>query len=81
MLLAKSSNGIISSSMVGKKIQKQGKALGGVFSSLARQKINNMYLVIPWGKAENGRGLKWKLNTKLISIKELLKITNELLTI
>jgi len=78
-LLAKSKNGYISSTASSKNIGKEGKALGGVFSSLSRQVINHNHLVIPWGKAENGRGLRWKLNEKLISQNKLLKVTKSLL--
>ena len=78
-LLAKSKNGIIDSILIGKKINKLGKALGGVFSSLFRHKINGENLVLPWGKSEGGRGLKWKLNVKLISQDRLLKVVGELL--
>jgi len=79
LLLAKSKNGIISSTESSEKVGKKGKALGGVFSSLSRQVINDQHLVIPWGKAENGRGLRWKLNEKLISQNRLLEITQKLL--
>lgn len=78
-LLSKSSNGIISSTASGKAIGKIGKALGGVFSSLVRHKIHGETLVLPWGKSEDGRGLKWKLNTHLISKEELHTITSKLL--
>lgn len=78
-LLAKSKHGIISSSLSGEKIGKHGKALGGIFSSLARQHIGQDPLVIPWGKSETGRGLMWKLNTKLISQKDLYKCVHELI--
>lgn len=79
LLLAKSKNGIISSTASSEKVGKKGKALGGVFSSLSRQVVNNQHLVVPWGKAEDGRGLRWKLNEKLISQSKLLEITQELL--
>lgn len=78
-LLAKSKNGVIDSISAGKKINKIGKALGGVFSSLYRHKINGENLVLPWGKSETGRGLKWKLNTKLISQERLKKIVSEMM--
>jgi len=78
-LLAQSKNGIISSVDSSEKINKKGKALGGVFSSLSRQKIGQEHLVLPWGKSESGRGLRWKLNEKLIKSEELLKITSQLL--
>ena len=79
LLLAQSSHGVISSTESGKKIGVSGKALGGVFSSLARQKINKKPLIVPWGKSNIGQGLRWKLNTDLISKGKLLKITNDLL--
>jgi len=79
LLLAKSKDAVISSISTSEKVGKKGKALGGVFSSLSRQVVNHNHLVIPWGKADNGRGLKWKLNTKLISQTKLLEITQELL--
>jgi hypothetical protein len=57
----------------------KGKALGGLFSSLSRQKIAGERLVMPWGKSEDGRGLRWKLNEKIISQPELLKIVDKIL--
>ncbi len=78
-LLAKSPKGIISSTASSRDIGKKGKALGGVFSSLARQVFNNQHLVMPWGKSEDSHGLRWKLNEKIISQGRLLEITKELL--
>ncbi len=78
-LLAKSKNGIVSSTASSGEIGKSGKALGGVFSSLSRQVINGEHLVLPWGKSEDGHGLRWKLNDKLIPKERLFKITVELL--
>jgi len=78
LLFAKSNNGIISSPH---EIRgKTGKALGGIFSSLARQKIDGEQLITAWGRNEKGQ-LKWKLNSKLISKEKLLKITQELLSV
>lgn len=78
-VLAKSSKGIVSSTFSGNKIGIKGKSLGGVFSSLSRQKIDAKPLIIAWGKSADGRGLRWRLNVKLISKKRLLKIVSELL--
>ncbi len=78
--LAKTKNGLISSANSKKSIGKKGKALGGIFSSLVRRKINGESLVLPWGKSEDGRGLRWKLNEKLITKTKLLQITGELLS-
>lgn len=80
-LLAKSKDGIVSATTTSKELGKEGKALGGVFSALSRQVIDNQHLVLPWGKSADGHGLRWKLNTYLIDSKLLLKITSELLSI
>ena len=78
-LLANSQGGIISSTESGRKLGIEGKSLAGVFSSLSRQHIGKQYFILPWGKAENGRGLRWKLNEKVISQKDLLKNVSEVL--
>lgn len=78
-LLAKSKQGIISSVSSSSKIGVKGKGLGAVFSSLIRRKFSGKALIIPWGKDESGRGLRFKLNEKLISKEKLLQITIELL--
>jgi hypothetical protein len=77
--LAKAEKGIIESTLSGQKIGVNGKPLGGLFSSLSRQKILGKNLIIPWGKASNGRGLRWKLNTELISLERLKEVINILL--
>ena len=78
-LLAKSKDGIVSSTATSKELHKEGKALGGVFSSLSRQIIQGEHLVLPWGMSLGGHGLRWKLNTKLISKDKLAQITADLL--
>jgi len=77
--LAKSEKGVESSVTIGKKIGKEGKSLGAIFSSLVRRKIRGSSLILPWGKDASGHGLRFKLNEKLISKKRLLAITKELL--
>ena len=77
--LCQTNAGLASSSPVGIKMGVVGKPLGGVFSSLSRQKVNGQSLVLPYGRGDEGRGLRWKLNTSLISIKSLAEIVNELL--
>lgn len=57
-----------------------GKSLGGVFSSLARQKFHNQPLLIPYGRGTEGRGLRWKLNERLVSLSDLRSIVSELLS-
>jgi len=77
-LLGETPSGIISSTASGKDIGVTGKALGGVFSSLSRQRIGGEPLVIAFGKSADGRGLRWKLNTAVISIEKLRKVVKEL---
>ncbi len=48
-----------------KKIGIEGKGLGAVFSSLIRHKFFGQSLIIPWGKDENSRGLRFRLNEKV----------------
>ncbi len=79
-VLAKSKNGIVASTETSKEVGKKGKALGGVYSSLARQKFGNEHLIIPFGRSTTGHGLRWKLNEKLISKERLIKIVKEILS-
>jgi hypothetical protein len=63
-------DGIIEAGDTSKKVGLKGKSLGGVFSSLSRQKIKGESLVVPRGRAKEGRGLRWKLNEKVINKKK-----------
>ena len=78
-VLVESKNGIIEAYDAEREIGLKGKALGGVFSSLSRQKINNQSLVLVWGRSEAGRGLRWKLNTELINVLELNRVIREII--
>jgi len=78
-LLSKSPKGLISSNATSKEVGKLGKALGGLFSSLSRHKFMGQKLIIPWGKSEDGRGLRWKLNEELITKDRLNNIVSEML--
>lgn len=69
---------VLVSTSASKDIGKEGKALGGIFSAMSRRDFNGQKLILPWGKVENGRVIRWKLNEKLISKDRLLKITKEL---
>lgn len=69
--LTRDDHGMGHSSKVGKKMGVVGKSLGGIFSSLSRQRIDSQPLVLPWGKDGDGRGLRWKLNEKIIDQKQL----------
>jgi len=77
--LCQSKGALISSSPTGRKMGVVGKSLGGVFSSLSRQRIRNQPLLIPFGRGDEGRGLRWKLNISLVSTDNLAKIVSELL--
>ena len=79
--LCQNEKGLGSSTAAGERIGVKGKSLGGVFSSLSRQKIKGEPLILPFGRSEDGRGLRWRLNTKLISIKDLKALVGELLAV
>lgn len=78
-VLVESKKGVIEADDSIKLVGLKGKNLGGVFSALSRQKIGEESLVLPWGRVEGGRGLRWKLNTKIIDVGELKRILRELL--
>lgn len=77
--LAQSEKGIVDSVASGRKLGVLGKSLGGLFSSLSRQRINEKPLVMAWGKSASGNGLRWKLNTELIEANKLAIIIKEIL--
>lgn len=78
-LLSKSPKGIEASTNISKGVGRSGKALGGVFSSLYRRKLNGESLVVPWGRSETGKGLRWKLNEKIFTKEKLRSIISELI--
>jgi hypothetical protein len=78
-VLVESKKGIIEADESIKMVGLRGKNLGGVFSALSRQRIGEESLVLPWGRSEAGRGLRWKLNTKVVEVPELKKVLKELL--
>jgi hypothetical protein len=78
-VLAESKSGMIEADDSIKIVGLKGKNLGGVFSALSRQKVGKESLILPWGRAESGRGLRWKLNTNIVDPKKLEKIIKEVL--
>lgn len=74
-----SKDGIIEAEQSTDVTRLKGKSLGGIFSSLSRQKVDGQSLILAWGRAEAGRGLRWKLNTEVVDKEELLKIIINLL--
>lgn len=78
-VLAGSRDGIIEANDSVEEVGLKGKSLGGIFSSLSRQKIGEESLILAWGRAKGGRGLRWKLNTELIDKEKLLKVIKEIL--
>ncbi len=71
----------MSSSENAKILGISGKALGGLFSSIARRNFEGQKLIIPWGRPVSGKGLRWKLNESIIGKEELSRITSELLSL
>lgn len=78
-MLVESKNGIIEAYDAENILGLEGKALGGVFSSLSRQKIHGQSLVLVCGRSEASRGLRWKLNTQEINVLELIEIMREII--
>lgn len=79
MELVRSKNGVVEAGDVSKKLGLEGKAMGGVFSSLSRQRIGDKSLVMPYGRSEDGRGLRWKLNEDLVDRDKLKSLLGDLL--
>jgi len=79
MELVQCKSGVVEVGDVSKKLGLEGKAMGGVFSSLSRQKIRDKSLVMPYGRSEDGRGLRWRLNESLIGVDQLKSLLGELL--
>lgn len=80
-VLAASKEGMIEANDSIKVVGLKGKNLGGIFSSLSRQKIGSENIILPWGRAIGGRGLRWKLNTRVINVVSLKKIIKEVLSL
>ena len=78
-VLAASENGIVEALESSGNLKLEGKALGGVFSSLSRQVIDGEYLIEARGRSIVGRGLRWKLNEKTISREKLAETVREVL--
>ena len=78
-VLAGSKDGIVEAVESSDNLHLEGKALGGVFSSLARQVIDGEYLIEAWGRSQTTRGLRWKLNQKTISLERLKEVVEEVL--
>jgi len=78
-VLVKSTHAMAGSTSTGKKIGLKGKSLGGVYSSLSRQKIKGESLVEAWGRDTSGCGLRWRLNEKLVDRKNLRVMIEEIL--
>jgi len=77
--LMMSKSGVVEAGDVSKKLGLEGKAMGGVFSSLSRQKIGGQSLVMPYGRSTDGRGLRWRLNENLAGADKLKSLLGELL--
>lgn len=57
----------------------EDKSLGGVLSSLTRTRHQGERLIEPLGKAMDGPGLRWKLNTSIIEVEEARREVRRLL--
>jgi len=79
LLLSQEKRGLTSSTSLGNKLGIKGKALGGIFSSLSRQRLAGKPLIIPFGREPGGRGLYWRVNPEVASAQELSQLINSIL--
>ncbi len=79
LLLCQQERGLVSSTKLGQKLGIQGKSLGGVFSSLSRQRLAGRPLIIPFGREPGARGLCWRVNPEVISAQELAQLVESIL--
>ena len=61
------------------KTKLTGKSLGGVLSSLSRTKFRSISLIEQVGRARDGVGLRWKLQTSILDVDKAKKEVNQLL--
>ncbi len=65
-LLSKSDS-VVTTSELARKTGVVEKQLGGVLSAMSRKRIADMVLIEPMGR-DGAKGLRWKLNTKAITV-------------
>lgn len=53
---------------ISRKIKFRGESLGGLISSLARNKFRGEPLIEPWGRDKGGVGMRWRVNSRSIEI-------------
>lgn len=58
----------------------KSKILGGVLSSISRTKFRGISLIEPLGKAQDGGGLRWRLNTAIVDVNDGKKEVRRLLS-
>jgi hypothetical protein len=62
-----------------KKSGLKGKSLGGVLSALSRTKFRGISLIEPVGRALDGQGLRWQMNTNILDITKAKEEVSKLL--
>lgn len=67
-LLLTNSERAMGVSEISRKIKFRGESLGGLISSLARNKFRGQSLIEPWGRDGGGVGMRWRVNAKAIEI-------------
>jgi hypothetical protein len=78
LVFSNAPNGVVDSGVMSKKLGINGKPLGGLFSSLSRQRLNGQNLIIPLGRQESGRGLRWRLNKEVVETDQLRNLIEEI---
>lgn len=65
---------------IAKETNLMSKSLGGVLSSLSRNKFRGVPMIEPWGRAKSGPGLRWKLTINTDKMVDLKKEVQRLLS-
>lgn len=78
-LLAKV-NEVLTVKQIAKNTPLRSKILGGVLSSLSRTKFRGVSLIEPLGQAQDGGGLRWRINTQVLDVNEAKKEVRRLLS-
>lgn len=71
---------VLTIKQISKDTPLRSKVLGGVLSSLSRSRFRGISLIEPMGKAREGGGLRWKLNTQTLNLEEAKKEVQRLLS-
>ncbi len=70
---------VFSVSQLEKQSGLKGKSLGGVLSALSRTKFRGVSLIEPLGRSLDGKGLRWRVQTRVLDINKAKQEVSSLL--